>query len=63
MEPGTKLGPYEITGQLGAGGMGVTCRDSAPLGNGPRSLDAPCFTGSASVIHSYRGPADGSVAS
>ena len=25
MEPGTKLGPYEITEQPGAGGMGEVC--------------------------------------
>jgi Tol biopolymer transport system component len=26
LESGTRLGPYEITGQLGAGGMGEVCR-------------------------------------
>jgi len=26
LEPGTRVGPYEITGQLGAGGMGEVCR-------------------------------------
>ena len=26
LEPGTRLGPYEVTGQLGAGGMGEVCR-------------------------------------
>ena len=26
LSPGTRVGPYEITGQLGAGGMGEVCR-------------------------------------
>ena len=38
MEPGTKLGPYEITEQLGAGGIEVYLAQDTRLG---RKVDSP----------------------
>ena len=31
ISPGTRFGPYEVAGEIGAGGMGVICREERYL--------------------------------
>ena len=38
LSAGTRLGPYEITALIGAGGMGVVYRSGSGHGRDPRAI-------------------------